>query len=248
MARYVLRVLETVRRCPDVVSLRLARPEEYSFVAGQYLLLTLKTAEGALTKPFTHSSSPHDPYLEITTRLSGSVFKKTLETLGREDTVHVTGPAGRFAVPDGESRVAFLVGGVGITPAISMLRWWSEQGAGPDDPVLFYGNRDVGCVPFADELLALEDAGSLRRILVFEATDKEWSGERGFITAEVVQRHLDPVAQWLFVVAGPPAMVDAMERVLDALDVPAGRRLVERFSTSARPEYPGEACEAGRGI
>lgn len=230
MARYEIAVADVEDRCPDVLSVRLERPEGYSFVAGQYLMLTLQTGAGTETKPFSHSSATSDPYLEVTTRLSGSSFKTALAALKTGDRVTVSGPAGRLALPEDEERVAFLAGGVGITPVISMLRSQSADRAVHE--VLFYGNREPSCIPFAEDIETLEREG-LTVVHVVESADETWDGERGFITPEVVRRHLDPAEDWLFIVAGPPVMVAAMEDTLASLDVPVSRALIERFGPPA---------------
>jgi len=58
----------------------------------------------------------------------------------------------------------------------------------------------------------------------------DWTGERGFITADLVRRHCDPLDGWLWMVSGPPAMVDAMRPVLEGLGVPAGSAMFELFT------------------
>jgi ferredoxin-NADP reductase len=226
VAGYDVAVIETVVRCPDVLSIRFDRPPGYRFEPGQYLALTLQTAGGSQTKPFSHSSAIGDDYLEVTTRLSGSAFKEAMTELRTGDRVRIAGPAGRFVLPEDERRIAFLVGGVGITPAISMLRSWEPSTA--PAAVLFYGNREPECIPFFDEIAALE-VEHLAVVYVVESGTGTWTGERGFITPEIVRSRLDPADGWLFVVAGPPVMVGAMEACLEALDVPASRSLVERF-------------------
>ena len=232
MSAHAVPVVGTEYRCPDVLSVRLGRPDGYEFVAGQYLTLTLETVAGSETKPFSHSSATGDPYLEITTRLSGSSFKNALAELAPDDRVRIAGPAGRLALPSDERRVAFLVGGVGITPVISMLR--SQNADEAPRSVLFYGNRSSSCVPFSDELAVLERRTRLGVVHVLESPPEDWTGEQGFITADLVRRHIDVAEDWLFVVTGPPVMVEAMERCLDALGIPASRRLIERFGPPSR--------------
>ena len=230
MAGHEVAVTERVARCPDVLSVRFERPVGYAFSAGQYLMLTLQTAKGSETKPFSHSSATGDPHLEITTRLSGSTFKTALSALAPGDHVRITGPAGRLTLPAEERRVAFLVGGVGITPVISMLR--SRDSVSAPETVLFYGNREPACIPFVDEIDAL--AGEhLSVVHVVEVAAEEWQGERGFITPGIVRAHIEPSDGWLFVVAGPPVMVSAMEAILNALDIPASRAMIERFGPPA---------------
>jgi ferredoxin-NADP reductase len=83
-------------------------------------------------------------------------------------------------------------------------------------------------------------------VLCFERPPAGWAGERGLITAEMVRIHLELAEDTRpFIVAGPPQMVAAMERVLDTLEVPAARRLVERFGprVSAVSAIPQEHDE-----
>lgn len=231
MTQYEVAVEDMRARCPDVLSVRFTRPDGYRFVAGQHLGLTLPTAEGTQTKRFSCSSATHDAHLEITTRLSGSAFKATLRGLVPGGRVSITNPAGRLALALDESRVAFLAGGVGITPIISMLR--SHPRIASQERVLVFGNRAADCIPFAHEITELEGDG-LRVVHVLEAPGGDWAGERGLITPELVARHIGHIDSWLFIVAGPPLMVSAMERSLDALGVDGSRRSIERFGPRAK--------------
>ena len=212
----------------DILTCRFSRPSGYRFAAGQWFRLTIETAEGADTRTFSHCSGPDDEYLETTTRLSPSAFKVALSALEPGAPVTIAGPGGRLALPPTADRVCFLVGGVGVTPVRSILRDAAATGRVFDDALLMYGNRDESCVPFADEFAGMASVG-LRTVVCFEHASPAWDGERGFISAETVRRHLDPDDGRPFFVAGPPVMVGAMERVLDDLGVGLERRIVERF-------------------
>jgi ferredoxin-NADP reductase len=217
----------------DVVTCRFARPEGYEFRAGQWFRLFLQTGEGELAETFSHCSAPGDDALEMTTRLSGSTYKNALAALESGAGVFVSAPGGRLAIPERATRVAFLIGGIGITPVHSMLRDASHNGRVFDDALLLYGNRDERCAPFAEEFSAMGDMG-VRMVLCFERPSPEWQGERGFITAETVRRHVEPGDGRPFIVAGPPVMVEAMECVLDELGVGAHARIVEHFGKALR--------------
>lgn len=217
----------------EVLICRFSLPEGYSFRAGQWFRLFLQTADGELAETFSHCSAPGDGVLEMTTRLSGSVFKNALAALEPGAVVTISAPGGRLALPEGVQRIAFLVGGVGITPIRSMLRDALQSGRVFDDALLFYGNRDERCAPFVDEFHAMSAIG-VRTVLCYEHASQSWRGERGFITAETVLRHLDPLDRRPFLVAGPPVMVEAMQRVLDVLEVPESSRVVEHFGKALR--------------
>ena len=215
----------------DVVTTRFSRPAGFSFVAGQWMLLSLLMGDERLTETFTICSAPSDDYLEITTRLTGSAFKTALTGLVSGDCVQVAGPSGRLELPRDFARVGFLVGGVGITPVRSMLREAVAAGRVFQDALLVYANRDASCVPFLGEF-ALMASNGVRMVLCYEEPSQDWTGESGLITAEMVRRYLRPGEDdRTFIATGPPQMVGAMERVLDELGVPTERRIIERFGS-----------------
>jgi glycine betaine catabolism B len=213
----------------DIRTVRLQRPESYRFKAGQWFTLRLDTAQGRVAKTFSHCSAPADPYLELTTRISGSAFKQALAALEPGAKVHIEGPGGRLSLAEDLPTVAFLVGGVGITPVRSILRDAAQRGRRFQDALLLYGNRDESCAPFLAEFEAMTDIG-VRVVVCYERPSSGWRGESGFITAEMVRRHLALDNGRPFVVTGPPVMVDAMQSVLDDLAVNDSRRVIERFS------------------
>jgi len=226
--RHEVRLLGREPCGDDILTLRFSRPEGYEFHAGQWFTLTIDTADGPETKTFSHCSAPADAYLETTTRLSASAFKRALARLVPGDRAAIAGPGGRLSLdPDVES-VCFLVGGTGITPVRSILRDAMYHDRVFADALLLYGNRDECCTPFAEEFARMSSHG-VRLELCYEHPPVGWAGETGFITAETVLRHLDDAHTIPFYVAGPPVMVTAMERVLDDLGVPDEHRHVERF-------------------
>ena len=226
--RYPVELLERHGCGADVATFRFSRPEELEFRAGQWLTLELVVDGGPIAETFTICSAPVDEYLEFTTRLSGSAYKNALSGLAPGDSAFVAGPGGRLSLPPGESRLAFLVGGVGITPVRSMLRQACAKGARFDDAVVFFGNRDASCVPFADEFSAMAAHG-VRTVVCIEHPSRDWGGESGFINAQIVRRHLPVDDGRPYFVTGPPPMVAAMEGVLDDLSVPGSLRIIERF-------------------
>jgi ferredoxin-NADP reductase len=229
---YSVALLERQACGVDIQTLRFERPSGYVFRPGQWFTLSLDTAQGTQTKTFSHCTAPADPHIEMTTRMSDSAFKQALGALEQGATVRIAGPGGRLELPEDARRVAFLVGGVGITPVRSILRDAMHARREFADALLLYGNRDESCAPFLGEFEAMADIG-VRVVVCYERPSVGWQGESGFITADTVRRHMDPTDGRLFVVTGPPPMVSAMESVLGNLAVPPGRWLVERFGAEA---------------
>lgn len=220
--------VQTSDRCDDIVTLRVSRPKGFDFVAGQWIRLGVKIGAEWSERTLSLASAPGDPWIEVATRLSDSEFKRTLATLTSGDEVLLSGPGGRTRLDSEATRLAFLVGGVGITPARSYLRAALQSGHVFDDALLFYGNRGLECIPFQAELHAMAGSG-VKVIDVPEHAPESWTGARGFIDAALVRRHLHEDDGRPFFVAGPPVMVAAMECVLDELEIGRERRVIERF-------------------
>jgi len=225
---YEIAVLEKTPCGADVIVTRFERPDGFAFVPGQWLRLTLMTEQGEETKTFTNSSARGDDWLEVTTRLSGSSFKQALAKVRVGDRVKIQGPGGRLSLAEGTDRVAFLVGGVGITPARSILRDAAQRGTSFVDALLIYGNRDQTCTPYLEELQGMTNLG-VRVVPVYERAGQDWHGDTGFITADIIKRHVDPADGRPFFVSGPPVMVEAVNLVLDELAIAADRRHIEWF-------------------
>lgn len=218
--------------CPDVVAGTVRRPDGYEFAAGQWFRLSIETPDGIETRTLSHASAPADEGLDFATRLSDSAFKRALARLRPGDPVTIAGPGGRLALPEGWDRAVMLVGGVGITPVRSLLRDMAASGRTAEEALVFYGNREPSCVPFSAELRDLSGEG-VRLVDVFEVAPDELECERGFITADLLRRHGVAADGRPFLVAGPPPMVAAMERVLDELGVESRDRRIERFGPAA---------------
>ncbi|MFA5844209.1 MAG: FAD-dependent oxidoreductase [Coriobacteriia bacterium] len=225
------RFLERVDLVEGVASFRFERPKGYAYEPGQYFDVRLEAVrDGRDVERFTISCAPGDAYLEFTTRLSGSAYKTALQALPEGGAVAVSDAAGRLVVPPGELETGFLLGGIGITPARSILRDAAQRGTGLS-ATLFYGSRDASSVAFRNELDAYETGGAgVRVVHVLAAPSPGWAGETGFITAEMVRRHVNDPSRLWWAVSGPPAMVAAMRTVLDDLRVPPDRAAFEFFA------------------
>lgn len=204
---------------PGVETFHLRRPAGYAFWPGQFFQLTIDTRDGEQSHYFSHADAPDDPATEFTTRLSGSAFKDALLAIPVGRKVRFRGPMGRLEVPEGVGGVGFLTGGVGITPAHSIIRDAMLRRSGLDI-ALFYANREPSCIPYGDEFRAYAAADpTFLYIEVFEVPDAGWTGPVGYITADIVRERVDVTGSRHWIVSGPPPMVDAMRRVVEELGI-----------------------------
>lgn len=200
------------------LAIHLKRPDGFTFKAGQAVYVTLpalKEADGkGRMRIFSIASAPDDPDLVIATRLTDSALKRSLASLPVGSDVEIEGPYGDLTLHDDAARPAvFLAGGIGITPFRSMIRDAAKSGRARD-LTLFYSNRSAEDAAFLSELehTARENPGFR---LVATMTDAAgWPGERGVISQDTIAKHVRMAAKPVYYVAGPPAMVSAMETLL----------------------------------
>ena len=210
--------------------------EEVDFRPGQYFWVELPNIgyddERGLRRHISIVTSPNERgVLGLATRLRDTAFKKTLAELDVGAEVDVEEPKGDFSLPmETDHPYAFIAGGIGITVFRSMLRYIVEEGL-PHRVTLVYSNRDRESTAFFDELQAMDRENENIRVVFVMTDDPEWEGERRRVDADVLGVHLEgELGDYVYIAAGPPGMVDAMESVLSEAEVPEAQVLVQRFA------------------
>jgi ferredoxin-NADP reductase len=210
--------------------------EEVDFKPGQYFFVTLPDGghqdEKGLRRHITVVTSPNEKgVLGLATRMRDSAFKRTLGELPVGTEVEVEQPKGDFGLPDDTSRPLVLIaGGIGITVFRSMLRYIREERL-PHRVTLIYSNRDRESTAFLDELRELEHELADFRLILTMTQDPGWEGETRKVDAQFVRDHLDEsLNQYAFLVAGPPAMTEAVQKALEEAGVDEENVTAERYS------------------
>ena len=210
--------------------------EEVDFRPGQYFWVELPDRghddEKGLRRHFSVVTSPTERgVLGVCTRLRDTAFKKTLAELKVGDEVEVEPPKGDYALPEDTSpHYVFVAGGIGITVFRSMLRSIADKGE-PYRVTLVYSNRDRAGTAFLDELQELEGAIPGFTLVLTMTEDDGWEGESRFVSPDLLSDHLEgELGEHTFLVAGPPAMVEAVVGQLAAAGVPEEQVLPDRFS------------------
>src|SRR5207249_2252947 len=94
-----------------------------------------------------------------------------------------------------------------------------------------YSNRDRDSTPFLDELSELEQTRDTFQLVLTMTEDPSWSGETRRIGSDLLRDRLaDDLRSYEYMVAGPPAMVDAIPETLHNAGVPEEQVSADRFS------------------
>lgn len=213
----------------------LMQPEGHAgfrFSPGQFGWLTVWGSPFSITgHPFSFSSSAEvqDGSVEMSIRNLGD-FTSSISTLKVGQRVYLDGPYGAFTLGQQSDMRVLIAGGVGITPMVSMIRTLADRGD-RQPMILIYGSKNWESITFREELEKLATRVNLTVVHVLTQPPEDWSGERGFINAELFKRYLPPVyTDHEYFICGPNVMMDAIEKTLDELDVPMSQYHSERYN------------------
>jgi ferredoxin-NADP reductase len=234
MSRLVSRQVVAER----TIAFRLEKPAGWKFQAGQFLDLGIiapseTDAEGD-TRSFSIASAPHEKTLLVATRLRDSAFKRELTKMPLGAVVTIGGPSGNLIVERTAHRPAvFLAGGIGITPFRSMALQAAHEKS-PQPIFLFYSNRRPEDAPFLEELQALTKLNPNYQLIAsmtkMEQSHRPWLGETGPIDKEMLSRHLHGAVSPVYYIAGPPAMVQSLRKMVQQIGVADSDIRAEEFA------------------
>lgn len=234
MLRRPYRVAEVRQERGDTTTL-VMRPDGHAgfrFRPGQFGWLTLWGSPFKITgHPFSFSSSAEaaDGRVEMTIRNLGD-FTSGIAKVPVGQRVYLDGPYGAFTIGRPADMHVLIAGGIGITPMVSMIRTLADRGD-KRPLILLYGGKDLESLTFREELDALATRIDLTVVYVLSQPPEGWTGERGYIGAEVFKRHLPPrYADHEYFICGPNVMMDAIEAALGEMKVPLSKYHSERYS------------------
>jgi len=235
MSENTTTIKEIIQRTPTVKSFRLKREIGMNFTAGQYLFVTLDYGGKEQTKPLSLSSSPSETeYIEFTKRITDSEFSKTLNSFKPGDSLKLRLPYGQFTLEESGTKIAFLAGGIGITPFMSMSKYAASSG--PDkNIILLYGNKSDKDIIFKSELDRLKDRTDNFNVIYTinepHQCETPWEGCSGFIDHCMIRDKMPDFEERVFYVCGPPQMVSCLLAILkDDLKIPEEKIKTERFA------------------
>src|SRR5919108_1538227 len=230
----------------DIMTFKFSKQEKdqpnriLEYIAGQFAFFDVGDVNDdpkGPTRHFTIASSPTEDFIQISTRIRDSPYKKRLDSLQKGAVVKVRGPEGKFTLHQDYSKLAiFLSGGIGVTPFRSMIKYATDTNL-PVRIFMFDSNKNKQNILYKTEFDNCTKINKNLRI-IYTVTEedktagKEWKGEIGRIDSEMLKKYLQPadIEKSIFYVCGPPAMIEAMQRILKAnLQIPSERIKIEEF-------------------
>jgi len=204
------------------------------FLPGQCVWMTLGAKPFSLEQhPFTIASSAEsNKELAITIKALGD-FTRSIGQIEPGTNALLEGPYGKFTYdPDSSAPAAFIVGGIGVTTAMSNLRTMKDR-EDKRELLLIYGNVDQDSILFKDELEKLQQSLNLKVVHVLDNSPEESAYEQGPINQSLLKKHLGEKKspqRFHYYICGPEPMMDSVELALLKMEVPADRINTERFN------------------
>lgn len=218
------------------------KPADFTFEAGQYVALVLPRLvapdKRGPVRSLSICSAPAEEDLVFTMRITESGFKQSIMALEPGEVAQATKPIGHFTLSHAadDKPVVFIVGGIGITPARSIIKQ-AEHDMNTRPLFLFYSNRMKKDAAFHDELRGVRLA-QYRYIPTFSqetAVCVDGTEERGYICPSMLEKYLslEQIQESWYYLVGAPAFIEAMEQMLRGLGVIEERMVNDPFTGMA---------------
>ena len=233
----MLSLKETRKLAPNTYEFVFHNDQQLRFRPGQYMEWTLPH-DGADSRGnrrfFTLSSSPTEREVKIGVKFHSrpSSFKRHLLNMKTDDRIAAGHLAGDFVLPKAKGeKIAFIAGGIGITPFKSMIRYMLDSGD-RRAAVVLYANRRIEDIAYDGLLEQASKWLGIRTVHIL--TDPHlaplgWDGRTGHIDEDLIREEVPDYRDRIFYVSGPPDMVAAARRAIAGLGVKPNRIRTDYF-------------------
>jgi len=217
----VLTLKEKKELGKDIYHFTFTSDKKLSFQPGQYLEWTLSHDKGdgrGNRRYFTIASSPTEDTIQLGVKFynPSSSFKKALLAMRPGDTIVAGSLAGDFTLAkDSSQKLAFIAGGIGITPFRSMVKYLTDHDE-KREAILFYSNRTDEEVAYRD---VFDDAAQKIGIkTVYTITGGGANGGKR-LNADTIKKEIPDYRKRMFYLSGTHTMTNSFEKILHEMGV-----------------------------
>jgi len=235
--RLVLPLSRRVEHGGGITTFAFPYPQGFNHKVGQYMEWTLPLASSdnrGNRRYFSIASAPSEEELLVTARFydRSSSYKEHLAAMEPGDTIIASELSGDFVLPSDASKpLAFIAGGIGITPFRSMIKHLVDTGE-KRDIVLLYSNYGPEEMVFCDLFQEAQEKVGVKTVHTLtdpERVPADWKGETGFIDSSMITTTVPRAQERLYMVSGSPAFVEHMKAALRKLGVRRNRIRTDYF-------------------
>jgi ferredoxin-NADP reductase/mono/diheme cytochrome c family protein len=245
---FVLQLVRIERQTHDCVSLRFRLPAGAKLKAkpGQFMTFSWLLAGKKVIRSYTISSSPtQSGYIEITPKRMKdgfvSAFLNDHAAIGL--TVEAIGPAGQFYFDEQtQKKVVLLAAGSGITPMISILRFFDDRCL-DTEVTLIYTARTHRDIIFETEIERFKKSlPGFNCFIILTRPAPGWEGLTGHIRRDFLADIVKIQKEATFFLCGPEPFMNDTTSALKELGVDPKQIRQEMFASPKGIQTP----QAGR--
>jgi ferredoxin-NADP reductase len=238
--RHEVRCVKVIAETHDVITFTfgMSEPVLFFFKPGQFVTLELEIDGERLMRSYTIASSPSIPYsFSVTVKrvVGGKVSNWLHDNLKHGDQIAVHGPVGQFNCMDFPAeKVLLLSGGVGITPVMSMARWWFNTDS-EVDIVFAHSARRPKDIIYARELEYMSSRiDNFQMHLICEKTEvgQPWGGYRGYLNHHMLSLIAPDFMTREVFCCGPAPYMKAIKSMLQVAGYDMDRYHEESFGST----------------
>ncbi len=218
---------QKVRLTPDTVDFIFKPNRKLSYQPGQYMEWTLphtKPDARGSRRYFTLSSSPTEQYIAIGVKFynRSSTYKRAMIDMAAGDQIVAAQIGGDFTMPkDVNQKLAFIAGGIGVTPFRSMIKYLIDTNQARDVSML-YAARTMADFAYKDTFEQAREKLGAQILYVASnpgTTMPHPNTIAGPISADIIRHSMPDFNERVFYISGTHAMVEAMQEILTEIGV-----------------------------
>ena len=216
----------------NTYQLLITKPEGFSFTPGQYAFLDfpdpVQTDDRPSFRAMSIASAPHEEQLMFIMRGSNSAFKKNMMEMSEGDDIIIKGPMGHVTLPQNITQpIAFIVAGVGITPARAMIKHEEFQKA-DRQVTLLYASRTKDSIALHNEL-GSTTLKNYKSVFTLTREEGEWDGSSGRIDTEMIRQNIDDISNTMYYIVGTKVFIESMKEILEGLGIEKDNMQFDNF-------------------
>ncbi|KAL1848201.1 hypothetical protein Plec18170_008111 [Paecilomyces lecythidis] len=190
---------------------------------GQHIALRATINGQSVSRSYTPVSNNTDlGRIELLVKVyEGGLMTKHLESMEIGDTIDIRGPKGAMQYDRGYAKhIGMIAGGTGITPMYQLIRAICEDEKDSTHMSLLYANNTEEDIILKEELdnFAQKHPHKFKVIYILSRPSDSWTGQKGFVTIDLIKEHLAPaLSDSKVLLCGPPPMINVMKKNLTGL-------------------------------
>ncbi len=231
-------LIRKIRTTPDSADFIFEPDKDFNFLPGQYMEWTiphLNTDSRGNRRYFTLASSPTETNIRIGVKFfnNGSSFKESMLALEGNSMVSAAHLAGDFVMPNNpREKLAFIAGGIGITPYRSMIKYLLDKNQ-RRDVVLLYSSKHVDDLAYKSIFDKAKKELGIRVFYFLTGRNLKLDQDNfveGRITPDRIKEHIPDFMERTFYISGTDSMVIDTKENLIKLGIPKNQIKNDYFS------------------